>query len=68
MKKTKTYSDSKQSMWETWFVLSTIIFMCFMFAGALEGSVKMFPNWTPFALIATINLLICIIVGTRKPK
>lgn len=67
MKPTKTYSDSKQTMWETWFVISFVIFFTYFLVGTLENSVEMFPNWTPFMLLSAVNFVICIIVGL-KPR
>lgn len=68
MKKTKTYVDSKQTMWETWFVISLIIFGAYFFVGTLENSMKEFPNWIYFMLLSTFNLLICIIIGCYPRK
>ena len=66
MCKTKTYSDSKQTMWETWFVLSIVILASYIIVGTMEGSVDMFPNWSIFAGIALFNFIVCLHIGCRK--
>ena len=66
MKPTKTYSDSKQTMWETWFVLSFVILASYIIVGTMEGSVDMFPNWDIFAGIAMFNFIFCLYRGFKK--
>ena len=56
-----------QTMWETWFVSATTIFLAYIFIGMLEGSKTMFPNWCYFASLSCINFLYCLYVGT-KPR
>lgn len=60
--------ETKQTMWEYWFVASVIIFLAYFFVGTLENSKNEFPNWLPFMLIACINLVICIYYGHKTPK
>lgn len=66
MYKPKTYSDSKQTMWETWFVASFIIVIAYIVVGTMEGAVDMFPNWGIFAGIALFNFIVCLHIGCRK--
>jgi hypothetical protein len=63
----KKSEETKQTMWEYWFVASVIIFLAYLFVGTLEGSMIMFPNWLPFMLLACVNLIICIYYGL-KPR
>ena len=58
--------QSKQTMWETWFVASIIIFTAYFFVGTMENSRIDFPNYPYFAIISVINLAICVYYGTRK--
>jgi hypothetical protein len=62
----KKSEETKQTMWETWFVASVIIFLAYFFVGTLENSKVDFPNWLPFKLASMVNLIICIIYGTKK--
>jgi hypothetical protein len=55
-----------QTLWETWFISSTIIFLAYFFVGTLEGSKYTFPNWLPFFLISVINLITCLYIGNKK--
>ncbi len=64
----KLSEETKQTLWETWFVASVIVFLAYLFVGTLEGSKIIFPNWLVFAPISGINLLVCIIIGLKKPK
>ena len=64
----KLSEETKQTMWETWFVASVIIFLAYLFVGTSEGSKIMFPNWLTFMLISMVNLIICIFYGIKKPK
>jgi len=68
MKKIKTHKQMKQSMWETWFVASTVIFLAYIFVGTLEGSKTYFPNWCYFASASCINFLYCLYVGLKPRK
>jgi hypothetical protein len=66
MKKSSTQSEeSRQTMWEMWFIASVIIFLVYFFVGTLEGSRDFLPNWLPFMLIACVNLIICIYYGCK---
>ena len=64
----KKSEETKQTMWETWFVASVIIFLAFFFVGTLDNSKTEFPNWLPFMLASCINLIICIYYGVKTPK
>jgi uncharacterized protein (DUF983 family) len=63
-KKPKTYSDSKQTMWETWFVISIVIVFAYLCVGVMTGSAEQFPNWDIFAILAIVNLLVCLYKGS----
>lgn len=56
-----------QTLWETWFVSSVIIFLAYFFVGTLDGSRDTFPNWLPFFLVSVINLIACLYIGNKKP-
>ena len=58
--------DQNQTAWEMWFVSSCIIFLCYTFVGTIQGSKEVFPNWIVFYIISIINLIACVIVGTKK--
>jgi uncharacterized membrane protein len=60
--------ESKQTMWETWFVISVILCGVMIFTGTLEYSKLVFPNWPYFAVIVIANLVYCLKVGTLSPK
>lgn len=64
----KVSEESKQTMWEMWFVASVVIFLAYLFVGTLENSQIMFPNWLPFMLIACVNFLFCIYYGLKTSK
>lgn len=55
-----------QTIWETWFICSIIVFATYFFVGTLDGSKDMFPNWLPFFLISIINLITCLYIGSKK--
>jgi hypothetical protein len=61
----KKSEQVKQTMWETWFVASVIIFLAYFFVGTLEGSKTAFPNWLPFMIASFINLAICTYYGFK---
>ena len=56
-----------QKQWEFWFILSTIIFLSFIFVGTLENSKITFPNWHYGMIGAGVNMLLSIYVGCN-PK
>lgn len=58
--------QSKQTMWETWFVASFIIFIAYFFVGTLENSRIDFPNYPYFAIAAVFNLAASVYYGTKK--
>lgn len=62
----KKSEDSKQTIWEAWFVASVIIFLAYLFVGTLDGSIAFFPNWPYFFGLSLINLVICLYYGFKK--
>ena len=56
----------KQSTWETWFIISVILLLSFLFVGTLPGSVQTFPNFCYGAIPVTINFLVCIFIGSQS--
>jgi hypothetical protein len=58
--------DSKQTAWESWFILSIVFFGGIFFICTLEGSreVKELPY---LGVVAIINLAICVYKGC-KPR
>jgi hypothetical protein len=64
----KKSEQAKQTMWETWFVASVVIFLAYFFVGTLENSIQDFPNWLPFMLASCVNLIICIYYGCKKTQ
>jgi uncharacterized membrane protein len=65
MKATKTYSDSKQTVWETWFIISLML-VVFTFVLGLNFGPKELPSFPLIGVLANINLIYCIVVGSRK--
>ena len=63
----KKSEQTKQTIWEMWFVASAILFLAYFFVGTLENSKVDFPNYPYFAIAAVINLAICIYYGV-KPR
>lgn len=62
----EAYLKVNQTAWETWFIVSIVIFFAYFFVGTLPHSVEHYPNWLPFMIGSVINLLVCIYYGTRK--
>jgi len=62
-----TYSnDPKQSMWETWFVTSVILFLSMMFWGTI-GNTDNLPIYYDGLLLAIFaNLVYCCYIGFKK--
>jgi len=58
--------QADQTMWETWFVISCILFGATFFVGTLENSRQEFPNLPIIGIITVINLAICIYKGSKK--
>jgi hypothetical protein len=56
-----------QKQWEFWFLLSTIIFLLFIFVGTLKNSKITFPNWYYGMIGACVNMFLSIYVGCN-PK
>ena len=62
-----TYSnDPRQDLWERWFIISIIFLLSTLFIGTLYNSKTNFPNYLYWLTGATINLIICLIIGLRK--
>lgn len=62
-----TYNnDPKQTMWETWFIISVILFITSFCIGTLENSVQMFPNFRIWFGISCINLIYCVHIGLKQ--
>lgn len=59
-------NDSKQTMWEMWFVTSVVGVLSTIFLGSLDGSVEMFPNYPYWASAVMINFLVCLYYGCKK--
>ena len=64
----KIKEESKQTLWETWFVISCMLILIVIFIGVTENSRIMFPSWPYFAGIVLINFIYCIMIGTRVVK
>ena len=58
--------NSRQTAWESWFVLSFIFFIGIFFICTLEGSGEI-AELLYFLGVSIINLLICLYYGT-KPR
>lgn len=59
-------NNSKQTMWETWFVTSVIIIMGMIFIGTLDNSKEAFPNYLLWLGVAFTNLCVAIGYGFRE--
>ena len=59
--------ESRQFMWEMWFISSAVIFLSFFLVATMEGSKDAFPNLPIFATISLFNLAICVYKGC-KPR
>ena len=62
-----TYSnDPKQTMWETWFVASIIVFLSIIFWRTLYNNEQL-PMYYDALLLATfVNLIYCLYIGLKK--
>ena len=62
-----TYSNEpNQSMWETWFVASVIVFLSIIFLGTLYNNEQL-PIYYDTLLLATfVNLIYCLTIGLKK--
>ena len=62
-----TYSnDPKQSMWETWFVASVIVFLSIIF-WVTHYNNEQLPIYYDALLLATfVNLIYCLTIGLKK--
>lgn len=67
MKKPKTYSEAKETLWLIWFLASFIVFIVYFIIGTMEDSRIIFPNWDIFFGIVVVNLIYCCYVGF-KPR
>lgn len=62
-----TYSNEpQQNMWEIWFVSSVIIMISLLIIGTTDGSKEFIPNFPYYITLSTINLIVCIITGSKK--
>lgn len=59
-------NDPKQSLWELWFVISTILCLSIFMIGTLPNSKETVPNWDICALLSFINIVICVAIGCKK--
>ena len=60
--------EGRQTMWETWFVISLVLILVALVTGLMEYSKIDFPNWPYFVGIVVINFLFCIKIGIHTPK
>ncbi len=60
--------ETKQTMWETWFILSLSSIIVLFIIGTMKDSRIIFPNWPYFAIAVLFNILVCIKIGTYLPK
>lgn len=56
------------SFWEIWLVISILLIVVMTYTGIMKNSVEVFPNWLSFAILSTINCIICIGVGIAKKE
>lgn len=62
-----TYSnDPQQSIWETWFVTSVIIFLSIIFWGTIYNNEQLPIYYDALLLAAVINLIYCLTIGLKK--
>lgn len=65
-KPTPTYSDSKQTMWETWFVTSLVLVIVLFILGLMESSKEFIPEWPYIFGLVVANLCYCLFIGRTK--
>lgn len=58
-------NESKQAMWEMWFVASVIIFLATIFVGTTVNKYE-YPNFDIWLGVVIANIIICIMIGSRK--
>ncbi len=58
----------KQTTWETWFIVSIIIFAALFLVGTLPGSVETFPYFLWAFIPSIINLVVCVCYGAKESK
>ena len=62
-----TYSnDPKQSMWETWFVASVIMFLSIIFWGTYYNNEQLPIYYDALLLTTFVNLIYCLYIGLKK--
>ena len=64
----KNLEESKQTVWETWFVISIVLIVVMFVTGLMDNSKVYFPNWPYFAAGVLVNVVLCIKRGTHRPK
>ena len=62
-----TYSNEpNQSMWETWFVASVIVFISIIFWGRHYNSEQLPIYYDALLLTTFVNLIYCLYIGLKK--
>ena len=62
-----TYSnDPQQSIWETWFVTSVIIFLSIIFWGTIYNNEQLPIYYDVLLLASFVNLIYCLYIGLKK--
>lgn len=59
-------NDPKQSMWETWFVASVIVFLSIIFWGTLYNNEQLPIYYDELLLVIFVNLIYCLTIGIKK--
>lgn len=59
-------NEFKQSMWETWFVISLILIIGVFIIGTAPNSKIIYPHWDIYAVFSVANGILCIVIGTKK--
>lgn len=63
--KSSIKEDSKQTLWETWFVASVVILLGLIFIGTLNNSKIFMPYWPFLISFSIFNLVYCIYKGSK---
>ena len=62
----KTDKDnSKQTMWETWFVTSLVLVIVLFILGLMESSKEFLPEWPYIFGLVIANLCYCLFIGNK---
>ena len=62
-----TYSNNpKQSMWETWFVASVIVFLSIIFWRTHYNNEQLPMYYDELLLTTFVNLIYCLTIGLKK--